>query len=159
MADEIDLTPSVEEEEVNRVEKRIKDLSGKVRSTAEERDAAKAEAERIAAEKAAALKDVEFYKNFNTTASKYPGANEFQDKIKEKVALGLDLEEATMLVMTKEGKYAPPPPPPAPRHSPAGGSAPTTLTGSGEKTLAEMSQAERRAHLEEAQRRGDIGLT
>jgi hypothetical protein len=159
MADDIDVTPSIEEEETNRVEKRIKDLSGKVRTTSEERDAAKALADKEALEKVTALKDVEFYKNFNTTASKYPGANEFQDKIKEKVALGLDLDEATMLVMTKEGKYAPPAAPPAPKASPAGGSAPTNLTTGGEKTIGEMTQAEKRAQLFEAEKRGDIGLT
>src|SRR6185503_18014522 len=102
MAEELELV-SPEEEETNRVEKRIKDLSGKVRTTSEERDAAKALADKEAAEKAAALKDVEFYKNFNTTASKYTGATEFQDKIREKVLAGYDLEDATISILAKEG--------------------------------------------------------
>lgn len=158
MADEIDLAPSPEEEKTNAVEKRIKDLSGKVRATSEERDAAKALADKEASEKAAALKDVDFYKNFNTTASKYTGASEYQDKIREKFFAGYEMEDAMIAVLNKEGKFVPPPVAPAPRQSPAGGSAPTNLTNN-EKTVGEMNQSERRAQLLEAERRGDIGLT
>lgn len=157
--DELDLGDSTTQEETNnKVEKRIKDLSGKVRSTAEERDVAKAAAEKAEAEKQAALKDAEFYKNFSTVASKYQGAGEFQDKIREKSALGLSVDEATILVMTQEGKYTPPVIQ-APKESPAGGSSATTLKGGGEKSVNEMTQDERRAQLMEAERRGDIGLT
>ncbi len=156
MAEEL-ITDSPEEQDATRIEQRIRNLAAdkaKLTADKEEADKAKAQAE---AEKHAALKDAEFYKNFNTTASKYPGASDFQDKIREKVSLGLDLEEATLLVMAKEGKYSPPAQPQAPRQSPAGGSAPTTMI-SPEKPLADQTQAERRAALMEAERRGDIGL-
>lgn len=156
MADELDLDLELEEDKENKVEKRIKDLSGKVRSTAEERDAAKAQAEKAEADRQAALKDAEFYKNFNTTASKYQGAAEHQDKIREKVMAGYDIEDATVSVLNKEGKFSPQPQ--VQRESPTGGSATTTLT-SGEKSVKEMTQAERLAGLAEAERRGDLGLT
>lgn len=154
MADEPELDPQVEEE--NRIEKRIKDLSGKVKSTSEERDAAKTLAEKAEMDRQVALKDVEFYKNFNTIASKYQGSTEYQDKIREKVMAGYSLDDAAVSVLNSEGKFTPTAP--VVKTSPAGGSAPTNLV-SGEKSLAEMTQAERRAQLIEAERKGDIGLT
>lgn len=162
MADELDLElddSTIQDENNNKVEKRIKDLSGKVKTTAEERDAERAKAQQLETEKTAALKDAEFYKNFNTTASKYQGAGEYQDKIREKVMAGYDLEDATISILAKEGKFTPPPTPQLPRESPAGGSAPTQLKSGGAKTVGEMSQEERRAELMEAEKRGDIGLT
>lgn len=161
MADEdLDLDDSTieEQEKVNKVEKRIKDLSEKVRLTASERDdfaKAKAEAE---AKVESAQKDVEFFKNFNTMASKYQGATDFQDKIQEKVKAGYELEDATISILAKEGKYTPPPVVQAPKQSPAGGSATNTIKSGGEKSVGEMTQDERRNFLIEAEKRGDISL-
>lgn len=159
--DELDLDLTEGQEEINREKSRNKGLSEKVIQTAKERDEATALATKEAAEKATALKDVEFYKNFSTVASKYQGANEYQDQIREKVALGLDVEDATMLVLTKEGKYTPAPVAvEAPRReSPAGGSAVNAIKSGGEKSASEMTQAERRTQLMEAERRGDLGLS
>lgn len=151
-------TPSEEQEKINKTEKRIKDLSEKVKLTATERDELKAAKELAETEKAAALKDAEFFKNFNTVASRHQGATEYQDKIREKVLAGYDLEDATISILAKEGKYTPPAPTPLPKESPAGGSAPTTLK-SGEKTIGDMTQDERRSLLLEAEKRGDIGLS
>ena len=162
MADEeLDLDLSTpEEERINKVEKRIKDLSEKVKLTATERDDLVKAKDLVEAEKQAALKDVDFYKNFSAISSKYQGANEYQDKIREKTALGLDVEEATLLVMTKEGKYIPPTLPVVEikKESPIGGSAVNTFKP-GEKSVAEMSLEEKRAQLVEAEKRGDITLT
>lgn len=160
MADELELdleTP--DQREINREKSRNKGLSEKVIATAKERDEANAKAQQLETEKAAALKDAEFYKNFSTASSKYPGANEYQDKIREKAALGLDVEEATMLVMAKEGKYVVPPPMPVPKQSPAGGSAVVNLKNGDQKPVSEMTQDERRAQLMEAERRGDISIS
>ena len=162
MADELDLElddSTTQDENNNKVEKRIKDLSGKVKTTSEERDAALAETQKVEAEKQAALKDAEFYKNFNATASKYQGAGEYQDKIREKVMAGYNIEDATVSTLVNEGKFTPPPTPQPPRESPVGGSAPTQLKTGGAKTVGEMTQEERRAELMEAEKRGDIGLT
>lgn len=163
MADELlDLELSTSEEEhTNKVEKRIKDLSGKVRSTSEERDAEKARADKAEAERQTAVKDADFYKNYSTVTSKYPGSAEYLEQIRERVNKGYDLEEATVAVLAKEGKFNPPTPTAtlAPKTSPIGGSATTTLPVGGGKTVAEMTQAERRQELMEAEKRGDLGIS
>lgn len=157
MADELDLDLNDEEEKVNKVEKRIKDLSEKTKTAYTERDEAKAAAEKEAAEKAAALKDVDFYKNFSTVSSKYQGSAEYQDKIREKVNAGYDLEDATISILAKEGKYAPQAAV-VDKESPAGGSAVNTIKTNTDKPLNEMSRDEMRQKLTEAQNRGDLGL-
>lgn len=130
---------------------------------------AKAKAEELAAKEAkarekaereaeVAKKDLEFFKTFNTASSKYQGAADYQDQIKEKVAKGYDLEDAIVSTLTKEGKYTPPPLAPTPKESPAGGSATTTLRTGSEKPVSEMTQEEIRAKLVEAETRGDIAL-
>jgi|ERR1051325_3565512 uncharacterized membrane protein YqiK len=155
MSDEQLNLDAPEEQEANRVEQRIRNLAAdKAKLSADKAEAEKAKAEAEAARQAA-LKEAEFYKNFNTQVSKNPAAAEYQDKILEKVKAGYDLEDATISILAREGKLSAPP---APKSSPAGGSATTTLTDTGNKTIGEMTQAERRAALEEAVRRGDIGL-
>lgn len=147
----------LEEEEINRTNSRIKSLSDKVKSTSEERDALKTKADEAEAKAAAALKDAEFYKGFNPMTSKYPGSSEYQDKIREKAALGLDVEEATMLVMAKEGKYTPSQPV-VERSSATGGSAVTNLKDGDSKSPDKMTQDERKAALMEAEAKGEWGL-
>lgn len=146
MSDEILDEESVFDEneakkQIDRGQKRNKDLSDKLKAEAEEK--AKIEAEREQAKK-----EAEFYKGFNTMISKYPNSAELQDKIKEKVMAGYDVEDATVAILNKEGKFTPssstPPPPP---DSPAGGSASTAITSGGEKTINEMSLAEKRQAL------------
>lgn len=148
--DELELEEEVESQAPAPVQdrpqdKRLKDLSEKVKLTAEERD----EKENLLQ---AATKDVEFYKNFNSLVAKFPGASEYQDKIREKVLSGYDPEEAVVAILHKEGKL------PGMQQTPiaptsnaseiAGGSSPTTIaTESGEKPVGEMTQAERRAEL------------
>lgn len=131
-----------------RQDKRLKDLSEKVRLTAEERD----EKEKLLTEQtqklASAEKETEFYKNFNSLTTKYSGSVEYQDAIREKVMAGYDIEDATVAVLAKEGKL--PGQTQAPvtdTESPAGGSAVNTIRGEGEKSPSEMSQEERRAEL------------
>lgn len=158
MADELELDDTPEIPKEHPIDKRInKALADKTKA-----EEARAKADETAAqaqqEAETAKKDAEFYKNFNTVTSKYQGASEFQDQIKERYLKGIDMEEAAIGVLGKEGKYVPPQAPPPPRQSPAGGSATTTITQGGEKPIGEMSQAERRAALMEAERRGDIGL-
>lgn len=133
------------EQEAGRANKRFTDLSEKVKTTAEERDAERANAEKSKAEAEAAKKEAEFYKGFNAVSSKYEGASEYQDKILEKVNAGYDIEDATISILAKEGKFNAPQ---VQRESPAGGSATTTMKGGNEKTLNEMSRDEKRAELE-----------
>lgn len=150
MADELDLdlgdSTTDEQEEKNKVEKRIKSLSEKVKNTSDERDAERARADKEATEKAKALKDADFFKNFNQVTSKYQGASEYQDKIKEKHDAGYEIEDAVVAVLNKEGKFIPPATT-TPKESPNGGSATTTVK-SGDKSMSEMTTDEKREILE-----------
>lgn len=152
MADELEL--DLETEDITRKDNRIKSLSDKVRTTSEERDALAKAKEESDAKATAAQKDAEFYKGFNTVASKFGNATEYQEQIREKVALGLDVEEATMLVMTKEGKYTPPTQPIV-RESAAGGSASMGITDNAERTAKDMTQEDRKKALREIEMKGE----
>jgi len=65
---------------------------------------------------------------------------------------GYDLEDATISILAKEGKYQPvvQQQTAAPKISPAGGSAATTLKSMADKPIGEMTQEERRKALEDS---------
>lgn len=158
MADELDIDlDALDNQEnlnqVNRTEQRIKDLSSKVRMTAEERDELKQAKEALEQEKVSLSKEVDFFKNFSQMTSKYPGAAEYQDQIMEKVKAGYDVEDATISLLAKEGKYSPVTTP-VQRENPAGGSATTTMRSDGEKSISEMTQEERRNALMQMEQEG-----
>lgn len=150
---------------INPVEERIKSLSGKVKSTAEERDAARAAEEAAKTAQAAAEKERDFYASFSDSAVKYPGASEYKDKIKEKVLAGYSVEDATVSVLNSEGKLVAASGPATDTRTvevvgqAAGGSAVNQLPDGGTKTPQEMTQAERRQALIDAEKRGEISLT
>lgn len=121
----------------NRVEERIIDLSGKLKSEAEGRTAAEARA--TAAERKAA-----FAEGFVDIVTANPAAKEFKADIQAKVDAGLSVEDATYAVLGKAGKLGGTPA--APQAEIAGGSA-ATSPQSGNKTAADMTQEERRAEL------------
>lgn len=157
MSDELDfdLTEDNSKEIITRKDKKIDSLSEKLGSTEKEKDElskAKADAD---ARADAAQKEADFFKGFNAVASKYQGASEYQDKIREKAALGLDIEEATMLVMAKEGKYTPPV-----QEQPlaAGGSASIGITDITDKPLDKYTREEKRAMLVDMEAKGDFKL-
>lgn len=146
--EELGLEPDEVEVQKKKEDKRLKDLSEKVRLTAEERD----EKDKLLTEQtsklASAEKETEFYKNFNALSAKYPGASEYQDAIKEKVNAGYDPDDAVVAVLAKEGKLPGQTQSPiSETESPAGGSAVNTIKGEGAKTSSEMTQEERRAEL------------
>lgn len=151
MADEeFDLDLGLEEEVVEtpqrKENKRLKDLSEKVKLTSEERDEKEKLLQEEAQKREQAEKDVEFYKGFNTLAAKFPAASEYQDQIREKVLAGYDAEDAAVAILNKEGKLPGMTQAPIIQDSPAGGSASTAIS-SGEKSVSEMTQEERRAEL------------
>lgn len=143
---DLDLDQGNNDLDNDRSKKRLTNLSEKVRITSEERDKALKEKEAIEAEKAALIKETEFFKNFNSLTNKYPGSAEYQDKIKEKVMSGYDVEDATISILAKEGKFQPQAEV-IPKDSPAGGSATNTIKAEGDKPLAEMTQTEKRTAL------------
>lgn len=159
MADEFDLEESSEE---HVIDKRIKNLSDKVKLTSDERD----EKDRLLQEKLTEneglVKERDFLNSFGDTLAKHPEAASFKDKIKERVMKGYSVEDATAAVLVAEGKYNPPKieiaPKEAPLESIIGGSSPT-IHSTGEKTLQQLTRDEKRAKLMEAEQRGDISVT
>jgi len=159
MADEeLDLElDTSQEESINKVEKRIKSLSEKVKLTSEERDELKGLNDSLTAEKHSLSKERDFYKGFNQVSAKYPGANEYQDKILEKVNAGYEVEDATISILAKEGKFSPVVPV-VEKETAAGGSASTALKGGEGKSPEEMTQAEREATLKDYEAKGELKL-
>ncbi len=139
MADENEVIVPTPEPAVNPAQERIQELSGKVKTEAEARQAAEERA--IAAERKAA-----FAEGYADVVATNPAAKEFKSDIEAKVSTGMSVEDATFAVLGKAGKLGMPASP-APA-SPAGGSASTTISQTGTKTVAEMTQAERREALE-----------
>lgn len=135
----------------NKVEKRIKDLSEKVRLTSEERDEKDGLLKTRETELATANKERDFFKDFASSSSRYPNAAEYQDAIKEKVMAGYSVEDATVSILAKEGKLQNYTPPAPKQDSPAGGSATNQISTGGDKSLKEMSREEKRAALMDAE--------
>ena len=159
MADELDLDQlDTDLEKENKVEKRIKDLSEKVKLTSEERD----EKEKLlkeSSDKIAGLeKERDFFSSFGDSLAKYPQASEFKDAIKDKVLHGYTVEDATVSVLAKEGKLEKEVKM-TPKENPAGGSAVNQNMGGGQKPLSDMTRDEKRAALVEAEARGDLGMS
>lgn len=158
MADELELELEGEQN-INKTQERITNLSSKVKETSQQRDDALAKAAEADAKVAAAEKERDFYAGFSGLAGKYPAATEFTDKIKEKVMSGYSPEDATVAVLNSEGRLSATPTPPAPLAPAAGGSASYTPPSQGDKSVGEMTRDEKRAKLVELESRGDISLT
>lgn len=132
-------------EQPSESEKRIKQLSEKVRLTSEERD----EKAKLVEEKDKKIVELERENAFNSgfvdVLGTHSAAKDHKDDIKAKVLTGMSVEDATFAVLGKAGKLGTKAPEAV---SPAGGSATNTITAGNEKTPAEMTQAERRAELD-----------
>lgn len=118
---------------------RIKQVLQKASEEAEARKKAEAEREEF-------RKEADFYKSFNPLTTKYQGAADLQDKIKEKVMQGYDIEDATVAVLNREGKLNPKSEP-VEREVVVGGSSTNLPTTGKAKSVSEMSQSERWAEL------------
>src|SRR3990167_2128013 len=158
MADELDLELlDTEIDKENKVERRIKDLSEKVRLTAEERDAGKQKLDEEAAKASNLQKEVEFLNSFGNQLGKYPDASQFRDKIKEKVLKGYSVEDATVSTLASEGKLTQKE---VQIDNVAGGSAAVNQPiAGGQKKPFEMTRDEKRNALLEAEKRGDISMS
>mgnify|MGYP001617790704 CR=1 FL=1 len=158
MADEIDLENlDTEIEKDSKVEKRIKDLSEKVRLTSEERD----EQKRILGERDKKIADLEKENAFNTgfvdVLVNHSAAKDHKDEIKAKVLSGYSVEDATFAVLGKAGKLGQPKT--VEIMNPAGGSATTQPVVSSGKTVSQLTREEKRAKLMEAEASGEISMT
>jgi hypothetical protein len=144
--------------EVSDSEKRIKQLSSKVREEAEAREAANTARETAEAKAAEATRERDFYAGFTDVLGTNPEAKDHKDDIKAKVMAGYSVEDATFAVLGKAGKLGQPK---TVESAPvAGGSAVINAPqGGGTKPIHEMSREEKRSALMEAEQRGDISLT
>lgn len=136
-------------------EKRIKQLSHSVRTTAEERDAEKQAREKAEGTAAEATRERDFYAGYADVVAENPAAKEHKEELLAKVRGGMTLEDATYVVLGKAGKLGAPK---EPEPSPAGGSASTTPAPA-TKSVAEMSREDKRSALQEAQKKGDLFLS
>lgn len=128
-------------------QQRITKLSKDVKTTSDERDAARLEAETARAESAESKRVAEFSEGFVDVVAGNPAAKDFKDDIKAKVLSGYSLEDATFAVLGKAGKLNQPQVETNQAQF-AGGSATTNLPVQGmEKSAAEMTQDERRNEL------------
>lgn len=126
-------------------QKRITKLSNDVKTTAEERDVAKAAQAEAEAKAAESDRKAAFADGFADIVADNPAAKEFKADIQAKVMSGYTIEDATFAVLGKAGKINQPK---VDTMSMAGGSAATNLPPQGvEKSIAEMTQAERRVEL------------
>lgn len=153
--EDVQLDEQDDVQQENKVEKRIQQLSNKVKLTSRERDELATLNKEKDAKLATAQKEVEFYSSFSDTTDKYPAAKEYKDKIKEKVLLGYSVEDAAVAILAKEGKLN------AVRatENPAGGSATNPPISGEPKPLQDMNLQEKRAEVLKAMERGDISLT
>lgn len=148
MADENLQTQSSQELErqnqMSEAEKRIKQLSEKVRITSEERD----ERDNLLKERENRIAELERENSFNSgfvdVLASHSAAKDHKDEIKAKVLSGYSVEDATYAVLWKAGKLGQVIA--QETANPAGGSA-TTNVSQGEKPLAEMSRDEKREML------------
>lgn len=155
MTEELDLDLDKIEgqsEEKLKVKNRFQTLSDKVKLTAQEKEEALAKVKSEEEARTNAEKERDFYKGFSTHASKYPSANDHQDKIWDKVKAGYDIEDAMVSVLNKEGKLTAPAP--AKPTNIEGGSAPTQMIG--DKDPSQMTTAEKFAALQELDKSGEL---
>ena len=143
----------VQAEEKLKVKNRFEKLSEKVILTSKEKDEALSKAQTEAEARVKAEKERDFYKDFSANVSKYPSASEYQDKILEKVNAGYSTEDAMVAVLVKEGKFTSETIQPD-KPQVEGGSATTQM--SGDKSIYDMSAAEKLAALTEADKSGDL---
>ena len=144
-------------EKENKVEKRIKDLSEKVRLTAEERDAGNLQLEEATSKTNNLQRERDFYASFSDVVSTNPAAKDHKEDILAKVKGGYSVEDATYAVLGKAGKLGQSQPV---VESPIGGSAAVNQPITGvQKSVSEMSRDEKRVKLLEAEQRGDISLS
>lgn len=134
---------------VNPIEARITDLSSKVRTASEERDAAKAA-------QAVAEKKAEFADGFIDIVGTNPAAKEHKADIEAKFQAGYTLQDAAFAVLGAAGKLGAPQ---VERRPTAGGSAPNNITVQSNKTADQMTREERREALMKAQSAGDLFLS
>lgn len=137
----IEPTPDPEK---SRAQERITQLSEKVKQEAEGRAAEVKLREEAEAKAAESERKAAFADGFSDIIASQPAAKDFKADIQAKVMSGYTVQDATYAVLGAAGKLGNTP---APTPQVAGGSAPNGIQ-SGQKSVADMTQAERREQLD-----------
>ena len=140
------------------IDKRIKNLTEKVRLTSEERDEQKHRLEESMKKVADLEKENVFNTGFVDILANHSAAKDHKDEIKAKVLAGYSVEDAAFAVLGKAGKLGQPVQSAPPRENPAGGSAVNQPITGGEKKISELSRDEKRTRLIDLEARGDISI-
>lgn len=138
----------------NKVEKRIKTLSNKVKQTAQERDNETKARQKAEKERDALKLESEFSSSFSESPH-YSVAKDYKDEIRKKVSSGYVLEDAIVSTLAKEGKLDSI----KKFENPAGGSATNLPSTGNQKSLKDMSREEKRVEVLKAMDKGDISLS
>ena len=154
LEEDVQLDEQEDVQQENKVEKRIKQLSNKVKLTSNERDELAKANKKLEAERDSAIKEEKFSSSF-TENPHYQVAKDYKDKIKEKVSGGYSVEDAVVAVLAKEGKLDAI----KATENPAGGSATNPPMTRDIKPLNDMTREEKREQVLKAIDRGDISLT
>ena len=149
--EDIELDDEIQPE--NKVEKRIKQLSNKVKLTSKERDELAKANEKLKLERDTLKKDSEFSSSFSDSPH-YQVAKDYKDEIRKKVSGGYSVEDAVVAVLAKEGKLDAI----KATESPAGGSATNPPMSGEQKPLKDMTLGEKREEVLKAMERGDINV-
>src|SRR3990167_7410264 len=126
----------------SKVEKRIKQLSNKVKLTANERDELVKANKKLEAERDLLKSDSEFSSSFSENPH-YQVAKDYKDEIKKKVSSGYSLEDAVVATLAKEGKLSAI----QKTDNPAGGSATNPPMTGDIKPLKDMTREEKREEV------------
>lgn len=139
-----------------KVKNRFQTLSDKVKTTSQERDLETEARKKVETEKSRIEKERDFYKDFSQVSSKYPNASAYQDKILEKVNAGYTTEDATLVVLGREGKLQSITADTQPMRPDniAGGSAVTSVSEGMDKNPNEMTRDELRKALLDQEKQG-----
>ncbi len=167
MADNTELDLDLEDlddkiDKRNKVEERITSLSSKVKKTSEDNEELTKANDELTKLNETITKENKFLSSFTDQTAEYLHANEYKDAIKEKVLAGYDVDDATIVVLTKEDKLDKVAPSETEEtteektDSPAGGSATAAPTGDVEKPLEEVEQADKLAELKKRAEKGNL---
>ncbi len=148
--------PKEESKEESKEAPKKDPLVNRVKNLADRTKTAEKENEKLTLEREEMERERDFFKSFSDSVAQYPEAKGYEDAIKEKVMSGYSVEDATITVLAKEGKFGD-----VELETPTntiGGSASTPPSASGEKSLKEMTRDEKREALVDAEARGDLSL-
>lgn len=153
--DETEETTVESDEEAKAEKERSEKSQRRYKQLLEERELIAKERDELKKQKS----DLEFSNSFKDQVSKYPYAKDHEKDIKEHVSKGISVEDATILVLTKQKKLISPEEIKSQKakESSLGGSADTNNVSDEQKSSKDMTQAERLSALDEAFRRGEWG--